>query len=286
MTDLSKVLWVIQENRLGWAGSHDNHMLEAFLEAQGTPYREITVIPFDESPIQVDWEGPVIFYGSTKLVERVNHALVSDPLSTSGRKWTLGVWYSHERFSMQRTIGLYDELMLNGVDSHMHALEDLVSENRDPEEELFVRPVHDLKAFVGAVRKFKELSELLKQSNTSSATGKTEVLVSPPRNIHREWRCFMVDGRVVAHSEYKRDGELLKQDQMHYTPTDVTLLAERAAGIYSPAPVFVLDICELKNGELKIVETNCFNCAGVYRSSLRDIAREVTGYAARTRQMS
>ena len=143
MTDLSKVLWVIQENRLGWSGTHDNHMLESFLEAQGTPYREITVIPFDESPLKMEaWDGPVIFYGSTKLVERV-------------KWWKPGVWYDERAFSMEEVYAFYDTLMLNDDDGYMLYLKDLLAEARDPEEELFIRPVHDLKEFVGAVRKFK-----------------------------------------------------------------------------------------------------------------------------------
>jgi hypothetical protein len=280
--DLSKVLWVLQENRMGWSGVHDAQMLKRYLGAQGTPYRDLEVRPFDETPITVEWDGPVLFYGSTTLVDR---------LYKQKGTWNPGIYYEPALSSTQAVHRHYGTRMLNDPCSVLRLGRLLTGKATkfgdpdgvwEPEDALFIRPEMDLKEFVGGVRKFKELPELLKQGSQSRATEETLVMVAAPVNIQREWRTIIVDGKVIAASQYKYDGRLLQSTDEHFEPTAVKDFAEDCALLYKPAPVFVLDVAELWNGQLRVVETNCFNCAGWYQANFRAIAREVTAYVART----
>jgi len=48
---------------------------------------------------------------------------------------------------------------------------------------------------------------------------------------------------------------------------------------YEPDPVWVLDICQLKNGSLKIIEVNSFSCSGLYACDMNPIVENVSRLA-------
>jgi ATP-grasp domain, R2K clade family 3 len=87
----------------------------------------------------------------------------------------------------------------------------------------------------------------------------------------------VVDGRVVASSQYRSNGRLKVTGEV---PPEVTRFAGEMAARYAPAPVFVLDVGAVAAG-LRVVETNCFNSAGFYWCDLYAIARAITAYARR-----
>ena len=45
--------------------------------------------------------------------------------------------------------------------------------------------------------------------------------------------------------------------------------------IYEPAEAFVIDVCLLLNGEMKIVEINCFNSSGFYDADIQKIVMSI-----------
>jgi hypothetical protein len=51
--------------------------------------------------------------------------------------------------------------------------------------------------------------------------------------------------------------------------------AEEQAKVYSPADVFVMDVCKSGDG-LYVIEIGCFNSAGFYASDLEAIMCQVS----------
>ncbi len=82
--------------------------------------------------------------------------------------------------------------------------------------------------------------------------------------IFREWRTFVVDGMVVAQSQY---AELGKRHRQAHVDEDVIRYAQSLVDIWQPAPCFVLDIGETKDG-LGMVEINTLNTSGVYECDM------------------
>lgn len=259
------VRWVVQQN-LGSAD--DVAKLVAFLERESVPWTPLRVIPFDDTPPDVPAEGRALFYGSTTLMKNVARA---------GR-WFPGVFFDKPRFDFTALRDGYGPHLLNIV-SELTTVRDFTARDLDPQALFFVRPAGDLKEFQGDVMEFGEVRgwrEGLASSNGPMSLD-TVIQVAPPIHIDREWRTVVVDGAVVASSQYRVSGRRNVNDEV---PADVVDFATAMAARYAPAPVFVLDVGETADG-LRVIETNCFNSAGFYWCDVHAIVREVTAYVRR-----
>ena len=260
------VRWAIQTN-LGSAD--DVAKLTAFLERLGVPWVPLRVIPFDDTPPDVPGDGAVVFYGSTTLMRNV---------AREGR-WSPGVFFDEARFAFEALRDGYGDALLNAA-SEVVSVGDFVARELDPDAEFFVRPAGDLKEFQGAVHAFRELAGW--REGLASSAGPlgldTRIQVARPVEVFAEWRTVVVEGRVVASSQYRSHGRLKVTGEV---PAEVTEFATEMAARYAPAPVFVLDVGAVEAG-LRVVETNCFNSAGFYWCDLHAIARAVTAYARKT----
>jgi hypothetical protein len=88
------------------------------------------------------------------------------------------------------------------------------------------------------------------------------VSYSPVKDIYREARFFVVDGKIATQSTYKVGSKV------HYTaevPPNMLEYADRMIKIWQPARAFVIDIALTDDKEPeKIIEVNCINSAGFY----------------------
>ena len=257
------VKWVIQNN-LG--NSEDIGKLMSMLQTCQIPFETIKVIPFSDDPPDVDNSQPTIFYGSTTLTRNVHEA----------QRWNPGVWFNPESYEFERVLAGYGkEHLLNG-DSEVLTVKELLSRNYKNNELLFVRPAADMKEFTGSVMDFEEIKQWSCLEGTNGPfTFDTKVQVAEPKNIDREFRTIVVDKRVITASQYRLRGRLEVRGEV---PEEALLYASAVAQLYQPAPVFVLDVCELSSGLYKIVETNTFNAAGFYWCDYHKIVTEVTDY--------
>lgn len=140
----------------------------------------------------------------------------------------------------------------------------------------FARPCKDTKLFTGGVFMKGSWNDMVKKMNdndyhSSKNISEEKVMFSPLKEIAYETRCWVVDGKVISMSEYRRgrytiyknvDDNLLLKDQV-----------QKLVDIYQPADAFVIDVCETINnpGELKIVEINCINCSGFYLGDMQKV---------------
>jgi hypothetical protein len=256
-----KALWVVQKN----LGNVDD-LLQA-LDHEKVQHKDVDVIPFSDDLPDVVHDGPVLFYGATGFITKV----------WMSRRWVPGAFCDPGTFCYRRYVEEWGDLMLNS-DARLTTIGEFAKETNHQSDDLFfIRPDSDLKDFAGNVFSFGEMHDWFDKLSCGGCTFGPElsIAVAQATNIWAEYRLWMVEGRCVAATQYRKDRVLFKRDGCR---ADFVLKAEEAARLWSPAPVFVMDVCEARPDEFKIVEANCFNSAGFYAADVGAIVRAVTNF--------
>jgi hypothetical protein len=102
-------------------------------------------------------------------------------------------------------------------------------------------------------------------------TAQSSLVVSSFKSILSEWRVVLVEGNAIAASLYKPAVN-------PFVPREVIDFAESVAGIWMPVPILELDVAKTADGQLRIVELNCFNGSGFYAADVASIVRSVSRY--------
>ncbi len=253
--------WILQS---GWEYEPGWVRLIEVLDRFEIPYSMHKVIPFvgDLLPEPEIVDREVICIGSYSMRHYAKkHGYVP------------GV-YDLEPFDFTIQMQHWGANMLN-ADSRVVPFKDVVFE-----DEMFIRPVDDTKVFSGRVFSWEEFSEWktkvidLEEDDGSSLTKDTIVQVSIPKKIVQEARFWIVDGRVVTCSGYKR-GDWVT----YWSDVDQNLVWFAWAMVdmsisldgWNPLPAFVLDVCELEDGTCRIVEINTINSAGFYAADMQKL---------------
>lgn len=247
--------WIIQDN-LYLENKHNE--LKDFLARMEIPFTEVKVIPFSEglslSECMIPYVNPdglVMVSGSTTLAKIAANV-----------GWTPGSFYN-ENHDYRVWNQHYGKHLLN---------HDMIvcryADVRNDFDEFFIRPTADSKSFTGKVYSWDEFKEWqhkvidLKEVYTT-LNADTPVAYGPVRNIYREARFYVVDGRIATYSTYK-----IGRSVMHIaeTPQEMVEFAQRMIGIWCPARAFVIDLAltDEADGRVKIVELGCINAAGFY----------------------
>jgi hypothetical protein len=232
----------------------------------GLPCSTFPRVPFSKELPNIPADMPTIFYGSIRMIDLVRK---------SGR-WSPCTFFDPETFKTTAWGPAYGEHWLNHG-SRLTTLSEFVWEPHDPDRLFFVRPVRDAKEFTGGIWSFAQLcrwnSGLIRTDLGDEQLATIPIIVGEPWGIAREWRLFMVDGRVSAASRYKTRGSL---DVGADVPPEVLEFGERMAGIFSPHRIFVLDICESADN-LYVLELGCVNSAGLYAADVRKLIGDISG---------
>lgn len=226
-------------------------------------------VPFSGELPEINVDGPVVFYGSVNFIKAVRD---------SGR-WSLGVFGNMDTFTYENWAEHYNEMLLNSPDGvEKMKVGEFSMENRNPEDNIFVRPQHDTKSLVGSVMTVKEFytwSLEARKGLFAEITYDTPIIIATPYGISAEWRLFVVNHEVVAASQYHKNRRLFKQAG---APENVMAFAKKAIERWSPVEAYVLDI-GLSAGNCYIIEAQGFNSAGVYAASVFNIANAVNNVA-------
>jgi len=172
--------------------------------------------------------------------------------------------------------------LLNGANSLFMALRDVPERFKDDGCLWFVRPVGDAKEEAGKVKSSGEIIATAERVLTldeedipkGSLRHDTELMFSPPVRIRKEWRLWVVDGKIVTYSLYKEGRRVVYRQEID---EDALIFAKKMADLnpdYSPA--YVIDVCLTEEG-LKLLETNCLNAAGFYAADLMALASAIDG---------
>lgn len=252
--------WAIQSNLVNGAD------LEKVLQAcrqQGRPATTFTTVPFSNQPPDLDNSNPTVFYGSTGCMSNI----------WESQRWHPGVFFDPERFSFPAWNAAYGSDCLNSA-AQQTTLGELATLSYPEEQLLFLRPIHDDKAFAGEVMAFGEIQNWVKGLDQTVLSPDCPILVAEPVGIGHEWRLFLVNGRYSTGSHYRTRQRL---DVYSGVPPEVVAFAESLATRWQPAPVFVLDVAQ-SGDRLYLVEINCFNSAGFYASDVDRLVRDVSEF--------
>jgi ATP-grasp domain, R2K clade family 3 len=258
--------WVIQQNLI--RADELAGFRKAF-ETTRTDFTEVYAVPFsDKLPDGLNSELFNIFYGSTTLI---NNAYRHP-------KFKKGVFYDDHTFLMQNYVLQWSEKMLNAdaIFTDLNRFLQTYTENKS----WFIRPNEDSKAFNGTVMSLDEIKAWAKRiggAETPELNLDKIVCFAKPKPIQKEWRNFVVNGKVVSATRYYVNGK--KDVSTADLPAAMLDFVEKCCEIYVPHSIFVMDVA-LSNGQYFIIECNCFNSTGFYGHDIQRIVEDINQFVS------
>lgn len=257
------IRWVVQSN----LGKTDD--VEEILNACNEMDIEFIpqkVVPFSDELPDIPNDKPTIFYGATNWINTIYESKRWDHIFFNPAS-TFDNWI--EKYG---TAALNHGARITTLDTLAAELDD---QQYHQDELLFIRPLSDQKEFAGQVISAYGIWDWMQHVQTDIPEfGATKIAVTKPVGIEREWRCFMVNGRVSSGSQYRRYHKLETKCKV---PREVIKFAEAQAKVYSPSPVFVMDVGRSADN-LYVIEVGCFHSAGFYDSKIHKIVKDVSEY--------
>lgn len=262
---MKQARWIIQNNL---TSENDFNKMTEVCKKLNIDYEGILVIPFSpELPDFTKDDKINIYYGSTTLMNNV-YSQMNKPE---------GLFFDDKTFSMENYINKWGEHMLN-AEAKITTFKDFCKESHPDDTNFFIRPDADDKSFSGDVKTFAEIRSFIEGSTKFDnviLTENTKIIVSTPYNITKEWRNYIVDGKVVTSSMYRKNFKLHKDGKD--IPADMIQFVEDRCKEYMPHKIFAMDIA-LCGGDYYIIECGCLNSVGLYHSDIEKMIGEVTKY--------
>lgn len=254
--------WVIQKNLI------KTKVLQDFRDAFNQldiDHEEVEVIPFSNELPLITPSQFNIFYGSTTLMLN----------AYTNQNYKLGVFYNPDKFSVSAYLKEWGKKMLNS-DGQTLPFKEFITTLVSTKPAWFLRPNADDKSFAGMIMQTEDIIEWYNKVLTidnPKLNENTLIFVSETKSIYKEWRNFIVDGKVIDSSRYMLNGELRisKED----CPNEMIDFVNHSASIYSPHDIFVMDVAQTSEG-FKIIECNCFNGTGFYGHNIKTIVGSIT----------
>jgi len=261
---IDKIRWVIQNNLIA---ENDLKEIQKTCEDIGVEVQEVLVIPFsDDLPDIILDEKTNIYYGATTFMNNVYHLL----------KKPVGLFYNQETFSMENYLDKWGEYMLNS-DAKVKKVGDVLHATiHQIEYNVFIRPDGDGKEFDGQVIPISKVNDLLQRhlNYDSPLNLESKILIGPAYNIHKEWRNYVVDGKIVTSSLYRENFKLKKSNED--IPQSMLDFVNDRIKEYQPHKNFAIDIASTHDGTYYIIECGCLNSVGFYHCDISKLIREIT----------
>lgn len=141
-------------------------------------------------------------------------------------------------------------------------------------DSLFIRPNSGFKEFTGQIVTKENFDKEISQLECVEPNSDLLCLIAEPRNIKTEWRLAITNKKVVGCSTYRVNGE---HEEIEGFSVDVCNFAQKVITdvAWEPDFCYTMDVCQLSDGEFKLVELNSFSCSGLYACDLTHIINEV-----------
>lgn len=176
------------------------------------------------------------------------------------RGWRPGA-YINENFEFPNLVRLYGDHLLNssGLVCKLSELP------LPPVEGYFCRPLGDTKQFNGGLISQQEYHYF--KTKLLSTKGDFPVVCAKRSTVLSEFRFFVVDGKVVSYSQYRRgNAPYISSDVDQEALSFARLLA---SSVY-PSRAYVLDIAYSDRG-YKVIELNNITSANFYAADVQKI---------------
>lgn len=244
--------YIIQENLFREEG---HAKLINALEKFEISYELVKVLPFIEEVEYTTKREDVFVFGSLKLARLSNkYNWKPGALITSNHDYE--VYSKHYKENLLN----YDSRIVNFGDEFEWIY-----------DQHFIRPCLDSKSFTGKVFEEKDWTEfktrMLNHPKDTTLRENSKIQVAVPKKITQEVRCWVVNGKVVTQSTYRR-GSFLVYDNI--VDQDAIDFAQAMVDKYQLAETFVIDVCLTQNG-WKIVECGSTSCAGFYDADMQKL---------------
>lgn len=255
---MKDVRWVIRKKEI------PEEVLQKFRDTCKSLDIELEEFTDENQKITID--NKINFYYGTNTQIKKNHDLIGQP----------GVFFDENEFSMENYLSKWGGKMLN-MYGRFTTLNEFSKELYDDESVWFLKPDADGKIFSGILLPFKKIKDWqnnIKWLDGFDPDGNTKIMISTYAIIQKEWRTFIVDGKVIASSIYRWNKE---EDNIKETPEEVIKFAEDRSKEYQPSKVFTMDIA-LCGGQYYIVECNCINYSWPYECDIFKFVEGITNY--------
>jgi hypothetical protein len=215
----------------------------------------------------------VMFMGSIQLALWIKR----------NKPWIPGIWLDPEKFKCTTYYSYLGEFLFNQdyefttVGEYKRKVDSYYS-RFGVDNCLFVRPDTGLKSFTGQIFT-RERHDTDWKYFDQTTKPEDIIVVSTPKNIKAEYRLVVGDGNIVASSQYQREG---KREQLPGCPVSVARMGMAIAHTIDSdlkvGPMYVVDIAVTHDDIPRLMEINCFNCAGLYECDKKivvDVANEI-----------
>lgn len=239
--------------------------IKDFLDQNNIENEIYKIIPFShEIQPQLPKDKLVIPFGCIEFVQEIRK--MPDINSE--------IFFDEFIFTNENCLNQWGDLCLN-KDAKVITVEEAITSLKK-DKQYFMRPIEDTKSFSGNLFEVGHLPSLLERYSgyeNNQFKSDSKIIVSEPKKVLREWRNFIVDGRVITSSLYKEKG---KHKEKLGAPQSVIDLCQKAIKIYNPSKAFVLDVCEFDEyGDgyysFGIVEFGCIHNCGFYKADVPHI---------------
>ena len=282
---MRKIKWLVQDVGLSIQNTHQEFLT---LQKLNFSYAGFGLIPFTEritnlENVLADPEEGFIIRGGTKiltLLEKLSSLRDCAPelseyqLSYSGQylqQLKSAIFYNEKNFDQY----YYSSLGLPLLNERATYCEIEDNLHRTWNYPVFMKPSLDQKSFTAAiVPPGMSVLQCIESQPHQSSYIKEKICVAPVREISREYRFFVVCSQVITGSLYKCGSQVVTSPEI---PQDILECARSYARLYCPHDVFTMDLCVCDKG-IKIVEYNCWNASGLYKTDVNKIFLAVQDY--------
>ncbi|MFL6656931.1 MAG: ATP-grasp domain-containing protein [Massilia sp.] len=244
--------WVIQQS-IFKPGNYQ--LLVDALDAQGIAHTSVSIKngSYEMSP-DLALDGKVYVCGAIRLAHIAR-----------SKAWVPGS-FLNENFDFAVWLAALGDEMLNA----RYVAGTLAEVAVPAAAPFFIRPAQDNKAFDGMVMDAEMLASWRQDAGRAHLLP-LAVIVSPVRQLFREYRLFVVGKQVVTGSLYKAGGRpQISSDVEDYVLDYARALIAR----WTPADAFVVDLGLTEDG-LKVIEFNNINSSGFYASNVASYVQAI-----------
>ena len=267
---MMKVKWLVEDD----AFPEDTQPFLDAIAQSGYEYKVIRQRPCDPIPDFYTFfprEECVIFYGSLGLAKHLRRKC----------NWIPGVYYDVPKYNCVAYYAALGKYILNGnymmlPFGELLRRKEYIFEHLAQDRAVFIRPDRGDKIFTGKLVLKEYYEKDIDYFGFNQLDPFELVVVAEPRNIKFEWRFVIVEGKVVAGSQY-RENERVANDPSYHP--EAAKLAEEVASVYNPEPAFVVDICLTEQDEYRVMEVGCVSCAGLYSCDRMAVIKAVSDVA-------
>jgi len=265
-----KPKWLIEDYE------HDSSLqpLMDEVRAQGMDLEVVKYEPWESGTFnQYPNEDCVIFYGTLNLARQLQKQ----------KGWIPGVYCNFQNLCCVSYYSYWAKYLFNSDYIMLPMMEvlrrqDYVYDIFGIEDTIFIRPNSGAKTFTGQTLPKETIEKEFKLFGNYAGKPLDQIItiISSPKVIDKEWRCVIIDKKVVAYSQYKKNDKL---DIENSIDSEALCLADKIAKEeWQPDIAYTLDIC--KSGDkYSLLEVNSFSCSGLYEADPGPVVKEISRVA-------